>query len=137
MQNIEQMTRTLGAALQLTPEYVRCLAAKEQNDADGALQRRMRELELIRMQYQHEAAKGEQADDARMDEYQARFDELYNSVMQTPCMAEYQAAARELEAVLQRVTGILQGCAQGEDPQTYDPKPGGCGGNCGGCGGCG
>jgi len=139
MQNIEQLARELGAALQLQPEYVRVVAAQEQNDADEGLQANMQELGLVRMQYQHEAAKGDDADEALMGEYQTKFQGIYDTIMQNPNMEEYQAATKELDAVVQYVSAILDGCAQGEDPATYEPKPAGCGCSCeecgGGCGG--
>ena len=136
MQNIEQLTRSLGAALQLCPQYVRCLAAKEQNDADEALQGLMRELELVRMQYKHEVDKGDTADEALMDSYEKQFHALYANIMKNGNMQDYQEAAGELDKLVGRVVGILQGCAQGEDPATFEPEESGCGGDCGGCKGC-
>ena len=137
MQNIEQRTRDLGAALQLCPQYVRCLAAKEQNEADESLQERMRELELVRMQYKHEASKGDAADEARMDSYERQFKSLYADIMKNGNMQDYQMVASELDQLLKRLVGILQGCAQGEDPATFEPEAAGCGGGCSGCAGCG
>jgi len=137
MQDIKQLTRELGAALQLSPEYVRCVAARETNDADEALGEQMRELELVRMQYQHEAAKEDAADEGRMEEYNRRFDALYGEITGSANMKEYRGAADALNALLQWMTGLLQGCAQGEDPGIYEPEQAGCGGNCGGCKGCG
>ena len=137
MQNIEQLTRELGAALQLTPAYVRYVAAKEQNEADEPLSELMREIELVRLQYQHEAAKGEQADDALMDSCDEQFRALYDNIMANENMREFQSAAAAMDKILQRVTGILAGCAKGEDPAAYEPEEPGCGGNCGGCKGCG
>ena len=136
MQNIEQRTRDLGAALQLCPEYVRYVAAKEQNEADEALQERMRELELVRLQYKHEAAKGGEADEAMMDSYDRQFKAVYREVMKNGNMQDYQMAAAELDKLVKRVLGILQGCAQGEDPATYEPEAS-CGGSCSSCKGCG
>ena len=140
MQNIEQLTRELGAALQLSPAYVRYVAAKEQNEADEGLAELMREIELVRLQYSREAAKGDASDEAAMEAYDARFKELYGAVMANGNMQDYQIAAGAMDKLLQRVTGILAGCAQGEDPATYEPEQAGCGGGgCGGggCGGCG
>ncbi len=138
MQTVEQLTRTLAAALQLTPEYTAWVAARETNDADEALGEMMHRLELLRMQYSHEAAKGDHADEAAMDRYNEAFQALYNEVMENENMQAYQAAAGRMEALLQRVTGILAGAAQGEDPATYEPQAAGCGcgGDCGGCKGC-
>jgi len=137
MQDIDKLTRELGAALQLTPAYMRWVAAKEYNEADEGLNEMMREIELVRLQYQHEAAKGEAADDAAMEAYDTQFNALYEEIMQNERMQEYQQAAAGMDKLLQRVTGILAGCAQGEDPSSYEPEESGCGGNCGGCNGCG
>lgn len=136
MQNIEQLTRDLGAALQLSPAYVRVVAATERNEADEALQEKMQALGLARLRYQHEAAKSENTNKALMNAYEAEFQRVYDEIMENPNMAEYQAAKSDLEALVGRITGIITGCAQGEDPATYKPKSC-CGGDCGGCGGCG
>ncbi|MDR2647809.1 MAG: YlbF family regulator [Oscillospiraceae bacterium] len=133
--SIEETTRALGAEIQLAPAYVRFVAAKEANDADEVLSRQMREIELLRMQYQHEAAKGASADEGKMDAYDEAFQQLYQTIMQNPRMREYQAAMDDMDALMKRVTGILSGCAMGEDPATFEPKDHDCGGDCGGCGG--
>ena len=137
MQNIEYLTRELGAALQLSPAYVRYVAARERSEADDGLNEMMREIELVRMQYQHEAAKNEAADKAVMEGYDAQFRALYGAIMSNETMREFQDAADGVDKLLKRVTGILAGCAKGEDPATYEPEQAGCGGDCGGCKGCG
>ncbi|MCL2495582.1 MAG: YlbF family regulator [Oscillospiraceae bacterium] len=138
MQDIKQLTRELGAALQLAPEYVRFVAAQEANDADEALGEQLRALGLLRMQYRHEAAKRDDADAALMEEYNAKFEALYDQIMGNEGMAEHKAAAEGLNGLLQWMTGVLQGCAQGQDPAVFEPSQAGCGGgNCGGCTGCG
>ncbi|MCL2106282.1 MAG: YlbF family regulator [Oscillospiraceae bacterium] len=136
MQAIEQLTRALGAAIQLDPVYVRYVAAKEANEADEALTERMRELELLRLSYRHEAAKKEQADKAKMEDFNERFQALYAEIMKNSSMREYQEASGALEAFMKRLTGILTGCAAGEDPESYEPEEAACGGSCGGCKGC-
>ena len=140
MQDIKQLTRELGAALQLCPEYVRFVAAQEANDADEALNEKLRALELVRMQYRHEAAKRDGADAALMNEYNGRFEALYDEIMGSENMKEHREAAESLNALLQWMTGVLQGCAQGQDPGSYEPEGSGCrgqGSGCGGCSGCG
>ena len=138
MQDIKQMTRELGAALQLAPEYVRFVAAQEANDADEDLNEKMQALELVRMQYRHEAAKRDEADADLMEMYNGRFEALYGEIMGNENMKEHKEAAEGLNALLQWITGVLQGCAQGEDPAAFEPAQAGCGGgDCGGCKGCG
>ena len=140
MQDIRNLTRELGSALQLSPEYVRFVAAQETNDADEALGEQLRALDLLRMQYRHEAMKKDDADTAIMEEYNASFEALYDRIMGNEGMVEHQAAAEGLNGLLQWMTGVLQGCAQGQDPGSYEPAQAGCGSHgsgCGGCGGCG
>ena len=137
MQDIKQLTRELGSALQLTPEYVRFVAAQEANDVDEALGAQLRELELVRMQYRHEAAKKDTADAGLMEAYNSQFEALYDRIMGNEGMQEHQAAAEGLNALLQWMTGILQGCAQGQDPASFEPEQPGCGGKCNSCSGCG
>ena len=138
MQDIKQLTRELGAALQLAPEYVRFVAAQETNDADESLGNQLRALDLLRMQYRHEAMKKDEADAAVMEEYNAKFEALYDLIMGSEGMQEYQAAAEGLNALLKWMTGVLQGCAQGQDPAVFEPMQAGCAsGGCEGCNGCG
>jgi cell fate (sporulation/competence/biofilm development) regulator YlbF (YheA/YmcA/DUF963 family) len=137
MQDIRQLTRELGSALQLSPEYVRFVAAREANEADEALCEQLRELELLRMQYRHEAKK-DAADADLMEAYNSRFEALYGEIMGSANMMEYREANNALSELLQWMTGLLQGCAQGEDAATFEPaQESGCGGKCGGCSGCG
>ena len=141
MQDIQLLTRELGAALQLSPPYVRFVAAQEANEADEPLNEQLQALDLLRMQYRFEAAKKEAADAGLMEDYNRQFDALYDEIMGNERMKEYHAAAEGLNALLQWMTGYLQGCAQGEDPASYEPEQPGCGGKkssgCGGCKGCG
>ncbi|MDR3313491.1 MAG: YlbF family regulator [Oscillospiraceae bacterium] len=138
MPTIEEQTRALAASIQLSPAYTNLVAARERNDADEGLAAQMQQLELLRMQYGHETAKGESADEELMDSYNAQFQALYGEIMENGNMQQYQAAAEKLDALLKRVTGILAGAAQGEDPAGYEPEDvTGCGGSCGGCAGCG
>ena len=132
MQDIRQLTRELGAALQLSPEYVRFVAAQEANDADEILGEQLRALDLVRMQYRFEAAKKDAADARLMGEYNEKFEALYDLIMGNENMKEHKEAAEGLNALLQWITGVLQGCAQGQDPATFEPESG-----CGGCKGCG
>ncbi|MCL2195929.1 MAG: YlbF family regulator [Oscillospiraceae bacterium] len=143
MNNLEQLTRELGAALQLAPQYVRFVAADDARAADDSLTEQTQQFELVRMQYQNEAQKGADADDAQLEAYAAQFQQLHTTLMSNPIMAEYQHAAGELDDMVHRTIAIIGGCANGEDPATYEPRPkgGGCGGGggCGsggGCGGC-
>ncbi len=135
MQDIRKLTRALGAQLQTTPEYTRFIAAQQANEADEGLNAQMQQLELIRLQYKHEATK-ESADEALMEDFDRQFQTLYNEIMENPNMEKYREATNSLSELLKWITSVLQGCAQGEDPASFEPEPS-CGGDCGGCAGCG
>ena len=46
-----------------------------------------------------------------------------------------EAGKNEFDALMQRVTGVLSMCAEGQDPDGCDPDACGCTGSCATCGG--
>ena len=68
-------------------------------------------------------------------QYNKELREIYGRVMQNEHMAAYQAAKNEFDALMQRVTGVLSMCAEGQDPDGCDPDACGCTGSCATCGG--
>jgi cell fate (sporulation/competence/biofilm development) regulator YmcA (YheA/YmcA/DUF963 family) len=54
-----------------------------------------------------------------MEAYNRQFDTLYGEIMDHPNMQEYSEAIDDLNALLQWMTGLLQGCAQGQDPASF------------------
>ena len=63
-------------------------------------------------------------------------DMLYEQIMQNEHMLRYNDAKNDFDALLQRITGIIGLCADGEDPETCDYDAASCGGNCSSCAGC-
>ena len=70
-----------------------------------------------------------------IEQYNKELREIYGRVMQNEHMAAYQAAKNEFDALMQRVTGVLSMCAEGQDPDGCDPDACGCTGSCATCGG--
>lgn len=129
-----QMTRDLGKQIQASEEYQNYQAAKEANDNDAELQQMIEEFNLIRVKLS--TAMQKEDDDA---EGMARLDhdlkETYTKVMGNPHMMDFNIAKNEMDAMMNRISGILMMCVNGEDPDTCEP-PASCGGDCGSCGGC-
>ena len=61
---------------------------------------------------------------------------MYQRIMENEHMLRYNEAKNDFDALLQRITGIIGLCADGEDPNTADYDPASCGGDCSSCGGC-
>ena len=120
--DIMKLTRELGRALQQDQTYINMSVAEQQCNEDEALQNAIGEFNLKRMAINNEAAKEDRS-------------EIYGRVMQNEHMAAYQAAKNEFDALMQRVTGVLSMCAEGQDPDGCDPDACGCTGSCATCGG--
>ena len=86
------------------------------------------------MAINNEAAKEDRSEEL-IEQYNKELREIYGRVMQNEHMAAYQAAKNEFDALMQRVTGVLSMCAEGQDPDGCDPDACGCTGSCATCGG--
>lgn len=130
-----EITRQLGKALQEDERYQNMRLAQKQSDEDESLQQLIGEFNLKRMAINNEAQK-----DDRNEETIKRLNEelraVYADIMRNEHMNAYNDAKTEFDALLQRVTGIIGLCADGEDPETCDYDPSACGGDCSSCGGC-
>lgn len=132
-----ELTRELGKAIQADERYVKLMAAKEANDNDSDLNALIGKLNLIQMSYQHEA-EGD-ADEAKMNEFDKEFRDVYGEVMLNENMKNYEAARQDVDDMMNYIMQILSLCVNGEDPATCEPAPqtGACTGSCSTCGGCG
>lgn len=133
--DIIEITRELGKALQGDERYIAMRAAQQVCDEDEALQGLIGEFNLKRMAINNEAQK-----DDRSEETLKRLNEelraVYAQIMQNEHMSRYNDAKTEFDALLQRITGIIGLCADGENPETCDYDAASCGGDCSSCGGC-
>lgn len=129
-----QMTRDLGKQIQASEEYRNYQAAKEANDNDAELQQMIEEFNLIRVKLST-AMQKEDADAEEMAKLDHDLKETYTKVMGNPHMMDFNIAKNEMDAMMNRISGILMMCVNGEDPDTCEP-PASCGGDCGSCGGC-
>ncbi|RKJ40396.1 YlbF family regulator [Acutalibacter sp. 1XD8-33] len=133
--DIIELTRELGKAIQADPRYVEMQLARQQSDEDQELQEAIGEFNLKRMAISNEAAKPDRNDET-MQRLNKEFREVYGKIMTNEHMKRYDAAKTEFDALFQRVTGILNLCAEGDNPETCDYDAASCGGDCSSCAGC-
>lgn len=135
--SVIEMTRKLGAEIQKDERYLKFSEARKNNDGDSELNDLIGKLNLVQLSYQQEAGR-EEADEAKMADYDKQFRELYGKIMSNPNMQAYEAARQEVDNMMNYVMQLLSLCVNGEDPETCEPVPEGhsCGGECGSCGGC-
>ena len=132
-----ELTRKLGAAIQADERYKEFEAAKNANENDVALNEMIGKINLLQMNYQNEAAKGEDADEAKMEEFSKEFEELYREIMLNGNMVKFEAAKTGVDDMMNEIMGILACCVDGQDPATCTPEEEHhCSGSCDSCGGC-
>ena len=132
---IIEMTRELGRALQNDERYIAMMSARQASDEDQALQEAIGEFNLKRMAISNEAQKDDRNEET-LQRLNEEFRGVYQKIMENEHMLRYNDAKNEFDALLQRMTGILSLCADGEDPETCDYDAASCGGNCSSCAGC-
>ena len=133
--DIIEMTRELGRALQNDERYIAMMSARQASDEDQALQEAIGEFNLKRMAISNEAQKDDRNEET-LQRLNEEFRGVYQKIMENVHMLRYNDAKNEFDALLQRMTGILSLCADGEDPETCDYDAASCGGNCSSGAGC-
>lgn len=133
--DLEKMTRELGKAIQASEQYKAMQEALAANEADTELNDMMGKIELIRLQFSQETQK-ETPDQEKLQQYDKEFKETYTAIMGRPTMMAYNIARQDVDEMMQRISGILALCVNGEDPDTCSPEAHNCSGSCSTCGGC-
>lgn len=137
--DIIKMTRELGAAIQQDERYLRFTAAREANEKDEELMGLISQIQLIQMNFQQEASKGEEADETKIAAFNKEFEEVYTKFMTNEKMKAYEEARAEIDELMNYVMQILGLCVNGEDPYTCEPQKAeehDCNGSCSSCSGC-
>ncbi len=136
--DIIKLTRDLGAAIQQDERYLAYVNARKANDDDTELNALIGKLNLIQMNYKNESEK-ETPDNAKLDQLDGEFREIYGSIMLNTNMRKFEEAKQGVDDMMNYIINILSLCVNGEDPATCEPQPeeGACTGSCSTCGGCG
>ena len=127
------LARELGRAIQQEESYKKLHEVQAQADADAELQALIGEFNLKRMNINQEASKKDRDQD-KLTTLNKEMREVYSKIMSNENMIAYNDAKSAFDAVLNRVSAIIQQCAQGADPETADAAD--CTGSCSTCGGC-
>ena len=135
MDQIIDMARELGEALQQDDRYIRVQTAQTAADEDKDLQDLIGEFNLQRIALNSEAQK-ENHDEAKMKEHNEKIRDVYQKIMENPSMKAYNEVKPELDALINTVARIITLSAQGEDPYSISEHDHSCGGDCSACGGC-
>lgn len=134
--SLETALRELGKEIQADERFAALKAAAAANDADETLQNQMHEMQLLSLQYQQEAEKGEEASQERIAELQQEYQDLYTKVMDGENMKNYSAAAAEMEQMAQYISQMIGLFFDGQDPATCEIPASDCTHDCCTCGGC-
>lgn len=123
--------------LQQDERYLALKAASKANDENEALQDKIGQFNLLRMDLNNEMTK-ENRNDERVAEMNKRINELYNEVMSDETMMAYNEAKESIENFIEYVNAILNAAIDGQDPMLVEePVAGGCSaGGCSSCSGC-
>lgn len=136
MADIIKLARELGAALQADERYEALMQARKTNDEDVELEKLIGEFNLLMLQANQIAEKGDDADAEKAEQINKDAMQKYNEIMANENMQAYQKAQQALEAVVNEVNGIIAMSLNGEDPMTCDPTAANCSHDCSTCGGC-
>ncbi len=135
--SVIELTRKLGAAIQEDERYKAYEEARKANETDEELNALIGKINLIQLNYQQEAGKGEEADPAKMEAYAKEFEETYREIMLNGNMVKFEAAKTAVDDMMNEIMGILALCVDGQDPETCTPaEDHHCSGSCDSCGGC-
>lgn len=133
MEQILEMAKELGHALQQDERFIKLQAAQAAADEDAELQGLIGEFNLKRMAINSETAK-EDKDEDKLKELNAEIREVYARVMANASMAAYNEAKTAVDKIINGIGAIVNMAAQGMNPDEYEEHN--CGGNCNSCGGC-
>ena len=134
--SLETALRELGKEIQADERFAALKAAAAANDADETLQNQMHEMQLLSLQYQQEAEKGEEASQDKIKELQNKYQDLYNTVMDGENMKKYSEAAAQMEQMAQYISQMIGLFFDGQDPATCEIPVSDCTHDCCTCGGC-
>ena len=129
---VDEAVRNLGKAIQNDCRYKRYVAAKKANDENEALQNQIGEFQLLRMNFQRNTEKSEQSSE-KLTQMEETLQKMYDAIIATDGMKEFQAAKDEVDAMMNDVDAIISLSLSGEDPETCHTTENSCGGNCANC----
>ena len=132
---ILESTRLLGEEIQKDERFIAFAKAKLNMDNDTAVQEKIGEFNVTRMNLEQESEK-EERDEEKIKELNEKLRSVYGEVMQSKAMLDFNTAKADLDAMLNDINSVIMQCVEGADPKTVEPETHSCSGSCDTCGGC-
>lgn len=132
---ILESTRLLGEEIQKDERFIAFAKAKLNMDNDTAVQEKIGEFNVTRMNLEQESEK-EERDEEKIKELNEKLRAVYGEVMQSKAMLDFNTAKADLDAMLNDINSVIMQCVEGADPKTVEPETHSCSGSCDTCGGC-
>lgn len=126
---IIEKAKELGALLKdsdLVKEYA---AAKAAYDNDCEMREMLGQFNLHKMSISM-ISQQENPDEERIAEHEEKLGEVYNKIMESPLMVDFQEKSRRVETIIGNINSIINMYVTGE------PASSGCTGSCSSCSGC-
>ena len=132
--NILEMAKELGYAIQQDQRFASYIQAKEKNDTDEELQKLIEDFSVVRTKLNAESMK-EQRDDDIINSLDKEVTDMYQKIMANKNMHAYSVAKSEMDELVRIISTIVELSANGMDPQAAVAS--GCSpSDCAGCAGC-
>lgn len=135
----DTITQFMKAAqvLQQDNRYLELERARKANDENAELQKMLDDFNDVRQELNSEIAKAERDAD-KVAELNTKINDLYNGIMNTETMQEYNDAKEDIKDLINFINAIITAAVDGEDPMKVEPPYASCGADgCASCAGCG
>ncbi len=130
-----ELFKQAAVALQSDIRYLELDAARKENDANQALQDKIGEFNIARMNMNELMSENER-DEAKIAATNEKINRLYQEIMNDEGMLRYNEAKKNAETLINHIDAIINTAMNGGDPMTVQEPTGGCTGSCSSCSGC-
>lgn len=130
-----ELFKQAAVALQSDIRYLELDAARKENDENQALQDKIGEFNIARMNM-NELMSENQRDEAKIAATNEKINRLYQEIMNDEGMLRYNEAKKNAETLINHIDAIINTAMNGGDPMTVQEPTGGCTGSCSSCSGC-
>lgn len=135
--DVIQSYKEAGVQLQTDARYKELAAARDAYMQDAALQDKLGEFNLVRLDLSNEMEKGDR-DNERVQQLNKRLNSLYDDIMSDKKMVAYNEAKENIRGLINHIQAILSAAVEGEDPMLVEEPVASCGADgCASCSGCG
>lgn len=134
--DILTLAREIGAAIQISEEYITYRMHEQAVECDDGLQAIIEKFNLKKAEIGAEISKTD-SDKEKLDKLNAEIGELYKTIMDNDNMKKFNTSKQEFDNVLNKISHIITESARGADPYKIEAGDlAGCTGSCETCGGC-